>query len=107
MTSTSAAIAATKDYLRGRKIRAEAKFLSTESLSRKFERAPGTVRAIARGEKPSYVPEPERVLIWVCTKERERLEVIAKGLTLDALATKYRVSDKTIREYAKDFEVLE
>lgn len=107
MTSANAAIAATKDYLRGRKIRAEIKLLSTDALSKKFERAPRTIRAIARGGKPGYVPESELNLISECTKERQRLEGIARGLTLDALAGKYHVSDKTIREYAKDFEGLE
>ncbi len=107
MTNANAAITATKDYLRGRKIRAEIKLLSTDALSKKFERAPRTIRALARGGNPGYVPESERALISECTQERQRLEGIARGLTLDALAGKYRVSDKTIREYAKDFEGLE
>lgn len=107
MGNASAAIAATKDYLRGRKIREEAIMLSTDALAKKFERAPRTIRAIAIGGSPGYVPESERALILDCTKERHRLEGIASGLTLDALAAKYRVSDKTIREYAKDFEGLE
>lgn len=107
MANGNCAIKATMEYLRGLRLRAEAKTLSTDELSKKFERAPKTIRAIARGGSPGYVPESEREMILGCIKERQRLEGIVKGLTLESLSSKYRVSDKTIREYAKDFKESE
>lgn len=93
------AIAAAKEYQEGLKIRQEIKNLSTKNLALKFERREESIRDIQKGRQPRNIPEEERLLIELCIRERQRLEGVYAGKTMEALKAKYRTSGATIASY--------
>lgn len=92
------AIQAATEYGEGLKIRKQIKQLSTRSLAQKFERTENTIRDIEKG-KAVRVPDDERRLIDSCIRERQRLEGIYQGKTMEVLKAKYRTSRATITQY--------
>lgn len=96
------ALKAAMDYMKGLQLRGELHALSQGEIVKKFNRSERTIRAICKGKK-TRVPDSERQLILDCLEERERLKEICKGLTVHALARKYRISRNTLKKYVDDW----
>lgn len=92
-------IAAAKEYQEGIRISREIKQLSTKNLAAKFERREESVRDIQKGKQPRHIPEDERQLIESCILERQRLEGIYRGKTMEALKAKYHTSGASIQGF--------
>lgn len=92
-------IAASNEYEEGLRLSKEIRQLSTTNLASKFERREKSIRDIQKGRQPRNIPEDERKLILKCIRERQRLEGIYRGKTMEALKAKYHTSGASIRGY--------
>lgn len=94
-------------YLKGQKLRRQAKELSNASLARKFEHSQRVIAKIAN-HMPVSVPEDEQRIIRACISERDRLKSEAAELSMQRLGKQYGLSKSSIAahlEYLAEREV--
>lgn len=96
-----------RQYLKGRKLRLQAKELSNASLAVKFECSERTIAKIAN-HMPASVPEDEQRIIRACISERDRLKSEAAELSMHRLGKQHGLSKSSIAahlEYLAEREV--
>lgn len=97
---------AAMEYLRGVKIRAQARELSTKKLAEKFDTNEKVIQGIERGRFQGSVTEEDRQLILACIKERRRLEAVGKSYYAGSVCSRHHISRRKLQEYVEDFREL-
>ncbi|ARM83953.1 hypothetical protein [Marinobacter salarius] len=84
-----------RQYLKGRKLRLQAKELSNASLARKFECSERTIAKVASGTQTG-LPDDDCRIIRACIAERNRLKAITVELSMPKLARENGLSHHSI-----------